>query len=48
MLNKIAILKFLSLFLLYKTQVTILGPQTVVSKVKELVDGSKNKFYLNA
>ena len=44
MLNKIAILIFLSLFFLYSTQVTILGPPTVVSKVKELADGSKNTF----
>jgi len=41
MANKITIITLLSLFLLFKAQVTILGPPTVVNKVKELEDGSK-------
>jgi len=41
MVNKTTIIAFFSLFLLYNSQVTILGPPSVVNKVKELEDGSK-------
>ena len=42
---KITIFTLLSLFLLFKSQVTILGPPTVVNKVKELEDGSKYTIF---
>ena len=45
MVNKITIFTLLSLFLLFKSQVTILGPPTVVNKVKELEDGSKYTIF---
>jgi len=45
MANKITIITLLSLFLLFKAQVTILGPPTVVNKVKELEDGSKYTIF---
>ena len=45
MLNKIVTFSFISLFLLYNSQVTILGPPSVVNKVKELEDGSKFLFF---
>ena len=45
MVNKITIITFLSLFFLFKAQVTILGPPTVVNKVKELEDGSKYTLF---
>jgi len=45
MANKITIIALLSLFLLFKAQVTILGPPTVVNKVKELEDGSKYTLF---
>jgi len=45
MVNKITIITLLSLFLLFKAQVTILGPPTVVNKVKELEDGSKYTIF---
>ena len=35
----------LSLFFILKAQVNVLGPPSVVQKVKELEDGSK-KFYI--
>ena len=41
MVNKKSLIILISLFLLYNSQVTILGPPTVVNKVKELEDGSK-------
>ena len=41
MVKKITLILFISFFLLYNSQVTILGPPAVVSKVKELEDGSK-------
>ena len=41
MINKAYIITLISLFVLYNSQVTILGPPTVVNKVKELEDGSK-------
>ena len=41
MVNKTYIVTLISLFLLYNSQVNILGPPTVVNKVKELEDGSK-------
>jgi hypothetical protein len=44
MVNKISLIYLLSLFLLYNSQVTILGPPSVVNKVKELEDGSKSQF----
>ena len=43
--NKITIITLLSLFFLFKAQVTILGPPTVVNKVKELEDGSKYTLF---
>ena len=45
MVNKITIITLLSLFLIFKAQVTILGPPTVVNKVKELEDGSKYTIF---
>jgi hypothetical protein len=45
MVNKITIIALLSLFFLFKAQVTILGPPTVVNKVKELEDGSKYTIF---
>ena len=45
MVNKITIITLLSLFFLFKAQVTILGPPTVVNKVKELEDGSKYTLF---
>ena len=45
MVNKITIITLLSLFFLFKAQVTILGPPTVVNKVKELEDGSKYTIF---
>lgn len=47
MVNKITIITFLSLFFLFNAQVTILGPPTVVNKVKELEDGSKYTLFKN-
>jgi hypothetical protein len=44
MVNKISITFFLLLFVLCHSQVTILGPPSVVNKVKELEDGSKSLF----
>ena len=39
--NKTLIISLFSLFLLYNAQVTVLGPPSVVNKVKEFEDGSK-------
>lgn len=41
----IHIIIILSLFFIIKAQVNVLGPPSVVQKVKELEDGSK-KFYI--
>jgi hypothetical protein len=40
MINKAAIISLLSLFFLYNSQVTVLGPPSVVSRVKEMENGS--------
>ena len=45
MVDKITIITLFSLFFLFKAQVTILGPPTVVNKVKELEDGSKYTIF---
>jgi hypothetical protein len=48
MFNKFVVITLVSLFLLINSQVTILGPPSVVNKVKELEDGSKYfSYYLN-
>ena len=51
MVNKTFIISLFSIFLLYNAQVTILGPPSVVNKVKEFEDGSKyfifNNYNLN-
>ncbi len=47
MVNKFATIYLVSLFFLINSQVTILGPPSVVNKVKELEDGSKYfSFYI--
>ena len=46
MVGKLTIISILSLFFLYKAQVTILGPPSVVNKVKELEDGSKQYHFI--
>jgi hypothetical protein len=45
MVNKTFIISLFSIFLLYNAQVTILGPPSVVNKVKEFEDGSKYFIY---
>ena len=42
--TKIFFFSFLILYSLTSCQVTILGPPSVVNKVKELEDGSKHLF----
>ena len=44
MFYKINLHIFLTLFFLFSCQITILGPPSVVNKVKELEDGSKYLF----
>ena len=41
MVNKTTIILLFSLFFLNNSQVTVLGPPSVVNKVKDLEDGSK-------
>ena len=38
------IILILSVFCLIKTQINVLGPLSIVQKVKELEDGSKNEI----
>ncbi len=40
MINKTNIISFFLLFFLYNSQVTVLGPPSVINRVKELEDGS--------
>ena len=46
MVGKITIISVLTFFFLCKAQVTVLGPPTVVNKVKELEDGSKQYHFI--
>ena len=41
----INILIFFVLFFLYSCQISILGPPSIINKVKELEGGSKYKIY---
>ena len=38
----------ITLFLLINSQVTVLGPPTVINKIKELEDGSKPQIFYNS
>ena len=43
MYNNIFVI-LVSLFLLYNSQITVLSPPSVLSKIKEMDDSSKNIF----
>ena len=47
MVNKFAILTLLNLLFFINSQITVLGPPSVVNKVKELEDGSKSNLKIN-